>query len=222
MLDLMLLLRNVLLGSYDHDTGRYNVTDHAAAIHRSTVHRNANAGNRNGSSHRAARQLTNSMSKPKQQFDAQPATALAIADAPLIVTTATAGYQHWLGHLHRNLKLLHLDGLLRVCAADAAAESVVSSLGLRLATHRDNSSTGGSAHYGLPTTSGKANTFMSVAWRSAVHFKQVAAPRPQPDARRRARDDAFARAVCGVGSIACGVWSNARRRGRCCCWSTAT
>ena len=42
----------------------------------------------------------------------------AAANGTLIVTTGTANYAHWLRHLLRNLKLLGLDQMLRVCAAD--------------------------------------------------------------------------------------------------------
>jgi len=100
------------------------------------------------------------------------------AQTPLIVTTCTAGYHHWLQHLHANLKLLRLDKLLHVCAADAATATAASSMGLQLVSRDRRQASNASspstsaADYGLPTTRQAAGTFMTSSWKAAVHYKQ--------------------------------------------------
>ena len=90
-------------------------------------------------------------------------------ELPLIVTTSTAGYHHWLDHLHLNLKLLGLQRLLRVCAADDATVAHATSLGIGVVNATTASTN--AADYGLQTATA-ASTFMSTAWRAAVHYKQ--------------------------------------------------
>ena len=107
--------------------------------------------------------------------------SLASATSPhfLIVTTSTAGFLHWLRHLHLNLRMLGgLDRFLRVCAADAATVALAAGRGVQSVALRHSagggrtSSTLKMADLGLPVDPGGAGTFMSSSWKSAVHFKQ--------------------------------------------------
>ena len=99
---------------------------------------------------------------------------------PLIVTTCTSGYAHWLRHLHRNLAFLGLDKQLRVCSADASTAELAASLGVQSVTpwHEPLNQTSHSVvravDYGLatPATGHSPGTFMSSSWRAAAHFKQ--------------------------------------------------
>ena len=99
---------------------------------------------------------------------------------PLIVTTSTSGYAHWLRHLHRNLAFLGLDKQLRVCSADASTAELAASLGVQSVTpwHAPLNTTSRSVvravDYGLdtPAMGQSPGTFMSSSWRAAAHFKQ--------------------------------------------------
>ena len=90
---------------------------------------------------------------------------------PLIVTTATAGYAHWLTHLKRNLALFNLDRLLRVCAADAEATALATRLGISIVEPHTPQNASGAALFKL-NTGRTPGTFMSASWKAAVHYKQ--------------------------------------------------
>ena len=90
---------------------------------------------------------------------------------PLIVTTATAGYGHWLRHLKANLRLFNLDKLLRVCAADSATMRLAASIGILTVLPQQSNHSLSAAQFNLPTSE-TPGTFMSASWKAAVHYKQ--------------------------------------------------
>ena len=90
---------------------------------------------------------------------------------PLIVTTATAGYGHWLRHLKANLRLFNLDKLLRVCAADSATMRLAASIGILTVLPQQSNHSVSAAQFNLPTSE-TPGTFMSASWKAAVHYKQ--------------------------------------------------
>ena len=82
-------------------------------------------------------------------------------DATQLVTAASAGYIHWLAHMHRNLLLLGLARRLTVCATDEETLGFARARGMRVR-----------AAFVASQQSGTGATFGTRMWYNLVHEKQ--------------------------------------------------